>query len=245
VAALIEARGGMVTNLNMLLRTDDAYLMSVLGSTRPKLRLLTNVAFSESESESVERIRSFRDADSPLVLNGVPKPIQDAWRNYGGSNRSVTVLVSNGVPPNIQDTLVNAGDSDRRITVRDFSLNRLALNADVSDALGAWLYYADAYDPAWKAYNNGQPTTIYQANVAFKAIKLPSGTNRVEFVFAPGGAVKFSTYAFIIYGLILSLACVCGFVMVLWPGARRPLPITGEGSHTARLLDDGGGPAQV
>lgn len=47
------------------------------------------------------------------------------------------------------------------------------------------LYWADGYDRGWHAYVNGKETPVYRANINFKAIAIPKGTSRINFVYNP------------------------------------------------------------
>jgi hypothetical protein len=47
------------------------------------------------------------------------------------------------------------------------------------------LVLSDTYYPGWKAFVDGIPEKIYQANYAFRAVPLNAGTHKVEFVYDP------------------------------------------------------------
>ncbi len=49
----------------------------------------------------------------------------------------------------------------------------------------AFLYVSDTHYPGWRAYIDGKRTEIYRANLAFRAVKIPAGTHRVEFRYIP------------------------------------------------------------
>ena len=46
-----------------------------------------------------------------------------------------------------------------------------------------WLFYSDVWHPFWKATVNGEPTEVFKANLAYKAIQLKAGDNNVHFYF--------------------------------------------------------------
>jgi hypothetical protein len=64
--------------------------------------------------------------------------------------------------------------------VLEFTPNRLRLRAD-APADGAWLVYADAADPSWRADVNGAPREIRESPEGGKAVRLDPGTNLVQF----------------------------------------------------------------
>ncbi len=73
--------------------------------------------------------------------------------------------------------------ADQGIAVTDFSANRLRATVHVPGPGGAWLVYADAFHPGWRAQVNASPAKVWKANLAFKALYLPPGDNAVDFDF--------------------------------------------------------------
>jgi hypothetical protein len=69
---------------------------------------------------------------------------------------------------------------------------------------------ADAWDPGWRAWVDGSPTDVLQANVAFRAVALPAGSHVVEMRYRPTPALA---------GLALSGISVLGLT-ALGVGAR-------------------------
>ena len=49
----------------------------------------------------------------------------------------------------------------------------------------AYLVLADTWYEGWKAYDNGQPVTIYRANAVQRAVWLAAGSHAWKFVFEP------------------------------------------------------------
>lgn len=47
------------------------------------------------------------------------------------------------------------------------------------------LFLSDTYYPGWQAFIDGNPTKIYRANYAFRAVLVPEGDHRVEFRYRP------------------------------------------------------------
>jgi len=67
--------------------------------------------------------------------------------------------------------------------IKNFTPNTLQLSVDVPSAGPVWMMYADTWHPAWKAWVNGRPVTVFKADLAYKALVLPPGKNLVQFAF--------------------------------------------------------------
>lgn len=78
------------------------------------------------------------------------------------------------------------GRSTGSVAVTRFGFGGISLEATVDGPDPAWLYYADAYHPGWQAAIDGRPATIARANLAFKALPLHPGLNRVELRYRNG-----------------------------------------------------------
>jgi hypothetical protein len=63
------------------------------------------------------------------------------------------------------------------------SPNHILLTVTVEEE--GWLVLADAYYPGWKGTVNDTDTEIYKANLAFRAVRIPAGTNQIEFRYEP------------------------------------------------------------
>lgn len=96
-------------------------------------------------------------------------------------------------------------------TVLQYNPNRLSLSAHADNP--GYLYFSDGYDIYWKAKVNGKRARVYQANGAFKAVNIPAGASRVEFVYDP---VYFRVSLWLYY--LVSIGCV---VFLLSEGRKR------------------------
>ena len=77
--------------------------------------------------------------------------------------------------------------ADQRIylpyRVTRFDSNNLTVTIQNDDYSPAWLLYSDVWHPYWKATLNGQEVPVYKANLAYKAVKLEKGFNKVHFYY--------------------------------------------------------------
>lgn len=73
-----------------------------------------------------------------------------------------------------------------------------------------WLFFSDAWYPGWRAWIDGKPVPVEQANVAFRAVRVGGGSHRVVW--------KYDTLLFKI-GLMVSLLTATG--LFTWARMRR------------------------
>ncbi len=59
----------------------------------------------------------------------------------------------------------------------------IEIEADSPD--GGWVVLSDVWHPWWFAEINGSPVPLQRANVLFRAVAVPAGHHRVQFVFRP------------------------------------------------------------
>jgi len=64
-----------------------------------------------------------------------------------------------------------------------FDSDNIKIAVDMPNNAGGWLYYADTWHPQWKATVNGNPASVFRANIAYKAVPLVHGKNVVCFLF--------------------------------------------------------------
>jgi len=75
-----------------------------------------------------------------------------------------------------------------------------------------WLVLNDTYYPGWRAAVDGQPAEILRANALARAVAVPAGEHRVEFVYDPL-SVKI--------GALVSLVTLCVIAGILVLDSRR------------------------
>jgi len=83
----------------------------------------------------------------------------------------------------------------------------------VETADDGMLFVSDAYYPGWKAYVDGRETKIHRADFAFRAVEIPAGIHKVEFVYKPESfykGVKISIISLIFLSVLASLSYLIG-----------------------------------
>ena len=128
----------------------------IVGYLSPRVRLLEAVDFANDGFQIVQDLETLPSIDERVVL---PR---------AESNES-----------SVSATSADAG----RVEVTSFSSDRVEMETNVMASGGAWLVYADAYDPDWRAEVDGSEVQIRPAYIAFKAIHVPSGSHDVIFKF--------------------------------------------------------------
>lgn len=103
----------------------------------------------------------------------------------------------------------------------------------VNTAAPTWLVLADAWYPGWRATVDGEPVSVYRANLAFRAVALETpGEHVVEMVFVPASQALGATMA--VVGIMMAVGDV---TWDLW----RRREEAARASHRRRNgLDEGG-----
>jgi hypothetical protein len=109
--------------------------------------------------------------------------------------------------------LPRGGDAGSwRWEARRYDYNSLDLDVD-APARGV-LYWADGYDPHWRAWVDGAEVPVHRANLAFKAIFVPPGRHAVRFEYRPT--------AIVVTGLLFVAMGWAGAVLGVWALASPP-----------------------
>jgi len=62
-----------------------------------------------------------------------------------------------------------------------FDANNLEIEVDIAREEKMWLLYSDVFNPLWRVYVNGREEDVYRGNLAYKAVLLKGGKNRIHF----------------------------------------------------------------
>lgn len=98
-----------------------------------------------------------------------------------------------------------------KVEIIEYRNNRVRLEV-VSDSPKI-LVMSDVYYPGWEVFVDGKEERILKANYAFRAVPLPAGLHKVEFVYDP--------WTFKV-GLLITLATIVSLVGL---GVKRKTPL--------------------
>jgi hypothetical protein len=101
-----------------------------------------------------------------------------------------------------------------RLDIGHWDYNTLAL--DVETPADAVLYWADGFDPYWRAWVDGKEVAVHRANLAFKAAFVPAGRHAVRFEYRPTPIV--------VTGLLFVAMGFAGAALGVWALASPPRP---------------------
>jgi hypothetical protein len=94
--------------------------------------------------------------------------------------------------------------------VVDSAAQRVEVEVEACDE--SYLLVSDSYYPGWRATLDGASVPIHRANFALRAVRLPAGTHKVRFEYAP--------WSFRL-GLAVSLLALGGLTVALFRARRR------------------------
>ncbi len=92
--------------------------------------------------------------------------------------REEVLMESEYLPPSPRAEFVPA-------TIVEYTPNRVVIDAELTGV--GYLVLSDSWYPGWTATDNGNPTSVLPANIAFRAVPLSAGKHRVVFRFCPPG----------------------------------------------------------
>ncbi len=144
----------------------------------------------------------FRLLDGPIYAEDA-RSAQSAVVALGASIRDRLVVEDPNRP--IAESV--GGPVEGQIMVLEDQPERLDIQVEVDRP--AYLTIADAYDPGWSAWLDGEPIPIRPAWIAFRAILIPEGSHRLELTYEPAGFRL---------GLVISGFGALGTLLVVaWP----------------------------
>jgi len=196
-----------IVKLLKLKDVTDKNFEQLSGCETPKLRLISNAVFTRSVEEATKMMRETPVWFDQLVL-----------RETRGRGLTFGDLERQGQAP--PQTLTVKGTqtfSSEVINVKKFSANKILIETEVPSENGSWLFYADSFHPGWHAVVNGKKAALYETDLAFKAVHVPSGKSVVRLFFYNGFG---STVSYLIawIGLLAGMILAGLFLSVFFWG---------------------------
>jgi len=104
--------------------------------------------------------------------------------------------------------VARAGGEDE-VEILSYEPERIVISANL--AAEGYLVLTDAHYLGWRALTDGQETPIYRADLLFRAVYLPAGQHKVEFIYDPlsfklGAAISLTA----LLGLVTGIAALAG-----------------------------------
>ena len=93
-------------------------------------------------------------------------------------NPRTTLLLPEGTP-----TLSLTQANYAQVTIVSYTPNKIVIETN-SDA-AQLLFLSDTYAPGWNATLDGEKTTVYRANYAFRSVAVPAGIHHIEMKYSP------------------------------------------------------------
>jgi Bacterial membrane protein YfhO len=159
-------------------------------------------ASSHQEAISVLQAAAFEPGTTAIVENS--GPALAALSQHAGELHLATNQPSRGAARIIED-----------------KRNRVVIETDNPNAEP--LVLSDNYYPGWKAFVDGEPTNIFQANCTMRAVAVPAGRHLISFVFAPA-TLRASAY-------VSFAAAVLVLILLVLPFGKRK-------QNSSRLLKE-------
>lgn len=217
LAPNVSALFGVPTanNFDPLVSARYAEYMRVLSDTR-RVDLLNyaNIGIIHSARPFIWEVVARGPTATFYRVPGTPQP---AWlateaQPAGNLAEASAALRAPTFNPARQVILENAPalPAEAPATLAGLTLTRTAntLTAHFTATGAGWLTIADLYYPGWQAELNGQPTPIYPANAALRAVRVPAaGTHTLTMRYAPA-SVGLGALLSAVSGLALALGVI-------------------------------------
>jgi hypothetical protein len=151
-------------------------LDKAIGCGFPKLQLFSSVAVMQNEDAMAALIRDPKYRGDLLLTTA------SDYAAYLRRQHAAAVLSPDEVLPEVRPTA--AARVPGRVRILNVTANTVVVQATPASTAGPyWLYFADAWHPFWHAYVNGVETPVLRANFGFKAVRIPSGSATITFVY--------------------------------------------------------------
>ena len=194
--------------LLLLARMNSRYLLTVNDVSNPNLELLSSFDTNTDVKLNVYRLKNFLPrayfASVTEQISSKEEALERLSTPEFSAHKTLIIADPGSVP---------AQEGDGRGEVRILSYRRQWVQCEVVAETDGYLVLLDSYYPGWRAYVDGKQAEILRATYSFRAVRVPAGKHRVEFVYRPR-----SFYA----GLsVTGVALLIGIAALFWQPLRR------------------------
>ncbi len=150
---------------------DSKVFQNCAGVNKNKLQVFSKIHLLPGE-EDIKNIMKNENYEADILLCNSSDINSD-------SNKSDFIIEPDA------DIVLDANDrtSDVDIDVTGFSFNKLNLKINNHSQDNRVIYYADAWNPDWKAFIDGKKTEVIKTNLGYKSVIVPTGQSQVLFTF--------------------------------------------------------------
>jgi hypothetical protein len=150
------------------------------------------VAFHPLEVKGLKFVREFPEHYSRLykVIDTVPRTYVAARTIHERDPQSILRRLSTDEFDLLREVIVDIpiplapkGLFQGNAAIKLYRNNRVQIDAQLSEP--GILVLTDAFYPGWKARVDGKEQKILRANYLFRAVELPAGNHKVEFIYDP------------------------------------------------------------
>jgi len=140
-------------------------------------------------------------------MNGLNAPVLgDTVQNIGGFNASQTAWVREKYKKQLEG-LNPVADSSANVKLTQYGLNELSYQSN-NNREGLAIFSDIFYDKGWKAFIDGKETEIIRADYVLRALRVPAGSHKIEFRFAPERYITGNKIALVCVLLLLAVVAM-------------------------------------
>jgi hypothetical protein len=161
---------------------------------------------------------ALRPSSEPYTLD-IPLPgfdVKEIEITFSFASHVQNVVVSGA------EIHIDQQDDNDRIDIVSRSANQMTVDVGPLDGPRI-LTYVDAFYPGWKAFIDDVPTQLFKSLDVYKAVEVPAGRHRVQFVYDPASYRHGKWITFIALGTVFSALVL---VRLKRDGAQEPSDVS-------------------
>ena len=160
----------------------------------------------------VSNIRWTKTAEEDINALNAPLLGDTAQAVPGAFNAKEIAVIRDRLKDQLQG-FTPSPDSGAAIKLTKYGLNDLTYQS-TSAKEGLGVFSEVYYDKGWKAFIDGKEVPIIRADYVLRALRIPAGSHKIEFRFAPATYEKGKMISLICSLIIIALIAVAGFSLV-------------------------------